>query len=303
MKAKPSGKLTAKRMKQYSFIYVMLLPVIVYFIIFTIYPLGLGVRDSLHQVRILGDSVFIGFDNYTRVLGDRNFYQSIVNAIIIGGVGLLANIAVGGILAIMINELSRKIFKRIFQTATYLPFLFSWAVVGGIWISILSNNGLLNTILGGFDIDSVRFLTTPAFARPIMILTNVWKNCGYYVVLILAGVVSIDDSIYESAQIDGASRIRQITGIMIPNLVPTFKVLLLLGAINLLRTFDQIIIMENPTIVEQVRVVLVYIYNLGFGATTGIDIGRASAAASMVLLVTAIITILIRRITKYEKNY
>lgn len=292
-----------KKVKQYRFIYIMLFPVIVYFLIFTFYPLFLGVRDSFFRIRMLGGNEFIGIDNYLAVLRANAFYQSVINAFIIGGVGLIANLLVGTILAIMINEIGRKHFKRTFQTATYLPFLFSWAIVGGIWLNIFSTGGLLNSIITAMGGESVRFMTTPQYARSIMIFTNVWKNAGYFAVLVLAGIVGIDESIYESAQIDGASRMRQITSIMIPNLYSTMRVLLLLGTLNLFRTFDQVIVMENPTIIAEVRTVMVYIFNLGFGGGNIGNLGMANAAATTVLVFTAIITVIIRKFVRYDQNY
>lgn len=289
-----------KRMKQYTSIYIMLIPVAVYFLLFSFYPLILGILSSLQAEKLIGTPDFVGWANYKALLTDRKFYSSLYNAVFIGGLGLILNIFVGLTLAIMINEFVFKKIKSIFQTATYLPYLFSWAVVGGIWINMLSTNGIVNSFLSLFGHQPINFFAIAAYGKPIMLITNVWKNCGYYAVLLLAGIVSIDGSVYESAQIDGASRLRQIIHIMVPALTPTIKVVIVLGSMNLLKTFDQVYAMLKPAIADEITTVLLYIYQTGFRDS---NIGKATAGATIVLAITLLFTTAVRRLTKYDQSY
>lgn len=289
-----------KRMKQYTSIYIMLIPVVVYFLIFSFYPLLLGIVSSFQTEKLIGTPDFAGFANYKALLTDPKFYSSLYNAVFIGGFGLILNVLVGLVLAIMIHEFVFKKIKSTFQTATYLPYLFSWAVVGGIWINMLSTNGIVNSVLEMFGYQRVNFFAIADYGKPIMLITNVWKNCGYYAVLLLAAVVSIDGSVYESAQIDGASRFRQIIYIMVPALTPTIKVLLVLGSMNLLKTFDQVYAMLKPAIADEITTVLLYIYQTGFRDS---NIGKATAGATIVLAITMVFTTVIRRLTKYDESY
>lgn len=278
----------------------MFLPVVAYFMLFTFYPLFLGVESSFYKTKVIGGRSFVQFENYKALLSDDKFYQSIYNAVYIGGLGLIFSIIFGALLAIIINEIFAKKFKSIFQTSTYLPYLFSWSVVGGIWMTIFSTNGFANSLLTAFGFDTVNFFASATSAINIMVFTNVWKNCGYYTVLILAAIVSIDPSVYESAQIDGASRIKQIMYILIPNLLPTIKVLILLGTVSVFKTFSQVFVMSRPAYADGVRTVLLYIYEVGFSK---LDIGKATAGATLLLILTIIVTMVMRKLVSYDDNY
>lgn len=133
-----------------------------------------------------------------------------------------------------------------------------------------------------------------------MIFTGAWKGAGYYAVLFLAAIVGIDPAIYESASIDGASRLCQITRITIPNIVPTMKVVIVLGAMGVLRNFDQIYIMGTASILDKVRNLLYLIYTQGI---TQFKVGPATAAATLVLIGTLIISAVVRKVIRYDETY
>jgi len=291
---------TLKQIKKYKAIYIMLLPVLLYFIVFSYYPLLLGIVQSLQKNKLIGTPEFIGIANYKEVLGDYQFKQAFENSLVIGIGTQLLSFVLSILLAIGINEIGSKLSKSTMQTVTYLPNLFSWTVVGGMWIFILSTNGLINSVLTSNGHDSIQFLADTKYSQAIMILTGAWKSIGYYAVLFLASIVSIDPNIFEAAQIDGASRGKQITKILIPQLIPTMKIIIVLGTMGLLRNFDQVFVMGNPTIMDKVRTVLLYIFTEGI---TQFKVGKATAAATVVLIATLIITFIVRKLVKYDDNY
>lgn len=296
----PFSKHNLKQIKKYKSIYIMMIPVLLYFIVFSYYPLVLGFVQSFQQNKLIGTPVFAGLANYKEVISDYQFGQSFTNSLIIG-IGTLALAFVLSLLvAIGLNELKSKFSKSIVQTVSYLPNLFSWTVVGGMWIFVLSTNGLVNSLTGIFGHPSVQYMAESKLAYSIMILTGAWKSVGYNVVLLLASIVTIDPALFEAAQIDGASRIKQITSIAIPHLVPTMKVLLILGTMGLLRNFDQVFVMNNAANLDKVRTVLLYIYNEGI---LQFKVGKATAAATLVLIVTLVITFIVRWLIKYDDNY
>jgi putative aldouronate transport system permease protein len=133
-----------------------------------------------------------------------------------------------------------------------------------------------------------------------MVFTGAWKGAGYFAVLFLAAIVGIDQSIYESAAIDGESRLRQMFYITLPNIVPTMKVVAMLSVMALLRNFDQIFVMGNASIYDKVRNLLYLIYNEGI---IKFRIGPATAAATLVLLATLIITFAVRKLIRYDETY
>lgn len=287
-------KNTWKNIKKYRFIYIILLPILLYFIVFSYTPLIMGMVQSFNDVKLSGNSVFVGLENYQEVLNDSKFIQSIWNALIIG-LGKWILIFIGGVaIAIGINELTTKWQKTTVQTSTYIPYLLSWTIVGGIWIFILSPNGLLNGILGFFGQESpILFMSNQKYGRWIMILTGVWKDLGYYAVLFLTSIVAINPNIFEAAQIDGAPRMKQIRRLVLPEMVPTMKTVLVLSIMGLFTNFDQIFVMANPAVIEKTRSPILYIYENGIQA---FDVGIATAASVIVLLLTGVVTLGLRYI-------
>lgn len=288
-----------RKLWQYKGIYLMILPVFMYFAIFTFYPLGLGLVQSFQKVRLIGAATFIGIENYDKVLGDPIFRMSFINSVVVGTVSLFINLAIAMVLTVSVNEVRHKLGKSLIQTVTFLPYLFSWTVVGGMWLLILSHNGMVNEFLVKLGLERMMFFTSPAWGRPVILFTNAWKQAGYFTVLLLASVVSIDPTIYEAARIDGASRMRQVRYIIIPQVWPTIKTLLVLGATGVLRNFDQVLIMNRPATKDSIRTLLLYIYEEGI---TKMKIGTATAAATVVMATTLIITVVVRRLAKYEQD-
>ena len=296
---KRQRRLMVKRIRQYKWIYLMLLPVFLYFVIFSFYPLVLGLIQSLYKERMIGTPQFIGLNNYLEIFRDFQFRQAFFNSVYLGTVSLLINLAEAVVLAVCVNEVRRKAVKSAIQTVTFLPYLFSWTVVGGVWIYVLSATGLVNTALGQLGVERVGFFTTAGWGRPVILFTNAWKQAGYFVVLLMASIVSIDPTIYEASRIDGAARIQQIRHIIIPQLYPTIKTLLVIGATGVLRNFDQVFILSRPAIKDGIRSLLLYIYEEGI---LQMRVGKATAAATVVLLSTLLISNVIRSLARYDRD-
>ena len=292
-----------KKVKRYRGIYLMLLPVLVYFLVFSYYPLVLGIINSFQKVKILGGSEFAGMDNYINVATSSTYQQALGNSLIVGIGTFLLQFVLGLVIALLLNEVKNKVARSLIQTVTYIPYLLSWAVVGGLWITIFSPTGMINGILEMFssgDFQPIVFMSEPIFARGIMIFTGAWKGAGYFAALFLATIVSLDSSIYEAAQIDGASRLQQIMRITLPQIKSTMKIVTVLSAMGVLRNFDQIFIMGNPSINDKVQNLLVLIYNDGI---LKFDVGTATAAATLVLLVTMLISFVVRKLIGYDQAY
>lgn len=300
---KSGGRKVLRKIKRYRFIYLMLLPVVIYFLIFSYYPLALGLYNSFHNVKLLGGSQFVGFENYVNVVKNPQYSQAFLNSVIVGVGSFLLQFVWGLVIALLLNEVKRKVTKSAVQTVTYIPNLLSWSVVGGLWIAMFAPAGLINGFLELFRGEgqkAVVFMSEPSFARGIMIFTGAWKGAGYYAALFLAAIVAIDPTIYEAAAIDGASRMKQIKMITLPGIVPTMKVITVLAAMGVLRNFDQIFIMQNSNILDKIRNLLYLIYTEGI---IKFKIGPATAAATIVLLATAVISFFVRRLTHYDDSY
>lgn len=294
---------TWKMVKKHRLIYVMLLPIAAYFITFSYYPLALGIVNSFRKSKLIGSPEFVAFANYKDVFTNVLYFEAFINTVAVGFFTLVVQFAFGLVIAIALGEVKSKLIQSAVQSVTYMPNLLSWAIVGGMWITILSPTGMINGILTPIFRNSyspIVFMSEPKFARTIMVLTGAWKGAGYFAVLFLTAIVSINVTIYEAASIDGASRLQQILYITVPNLVSTMKVIIVLGSMGLLRNFDQIFVMGNSSIYGKVRNLLYLIYIDGIA---NFRVGLATAAATMVLIATLILSTSVRKIVKYDETY
>ncbi len=291
---------TLRQMKIHLVLYVMMIPVIAYFVVFVYYPLYEGSVASFQQFSLLGDRPFIGWENYATVLDDPRFWQVLRNTLLIGGGILVLGFLPPIMIAVALNELSQAIFKKFAQTVVYLPHLFSWVVIGGMWIYLLSpRGGLVNELLDVINVGPIRFLTNTTWARGMMVVLPVWKDMGYAAIIYLASITTISPSLYEAARIDGASRLQQMYQITIPLLKPTMKVVLMLNVLGLLRIFDQIYVMQNDVVKRKVDVLMTYVYDTGI---LQYEVGYASAVSVMVLVATLVLTAVVWRLTGFGRE-
>lgn len=290
---------TLRLMKSHAWLYVMILPVLAYFAVFVYWPLYQGVVSSFQEFKLLGGSEWIGTANYEAAWSDAKFWQVLRNTLLIGGGILLFGFLPPIAIALALNEVRQLTYKKLAQTTVYLPHLFSWVVIGGMWIYLLSpSGGLVNELLDLIDVGPVRFLTDREWARVMMIGLPIWKDAGYAAIIYLASITSISPTLYEAARIDGASRFQQAYQITIPLLSGTMKVVFMLNVLGLLRIFDQIFVMRNGVTQRAIDVLMTYVYDLGIQQY---ELGLASAISVMVLLATLLLTAIVWRITGFGK--
>jgi putative aldouronate transport system permease protein len=284
---------------KYKTLYVMMLPIMAYFFLFSYYPLVRGLIISFQNFRLIGNRPFVGFANYLFVLKDPTFWNAFQNTLIIGCVTLVIGFIMPIVLALSLNEVLSTWFKKITQMVVYLPHLFSWVVVGGMWIMLLSpDTGIVNQILKLLGTAKpISFMSSTMYARSIMVFTSVWKEMGFICILYLASIVSINPSLYEAARIDGANRWQLVRFVTLPSLVSTMKVVIMLNVLSILRMFDQIFVMRNGAIASKVDVIMMYTFQKGI---LEFNIGTASAAGFLVIVATLILTFITRMIIRYD---
>ena len=296
----PVVSTTLRKMRNHAWLYLMILPVIAYFSVFVYYPLYQGVISSFQEFRLLGGSTWVGTENYVEVWGDSQFWQVVRNTLLIGGGILILGFFPPILVALSLNEVANLLFKKLAQTTVYLPHLFSWVVVGGMWIYLLSPaGGLVNELLALLNVGPIRFLTDTEWARSLMVGLPIWKDMGYSAIIYLAAITAINPSLYEAAMIDGASRFQQAYQITLPMLKPTMKVVFMLNILGLLRIFDQIFVMRNGVIQNGVDVIMTYVYDLGIQQY---EIGFASAISVLVLVATLVMTAIVWRLTGFGQE-
>lgn len=285
----------------HSSLYLMFVPVVVYFLIFLYYPLARGFVISLQHFRMIGERPFVGLAQYGKVIEDPNFWRVLGNTLVIGSGQLLFGFAAALLAAISLGEVLNPMLRKWSQMLLYMPHLFSWVIVGGIWIFMLSpDGGFVNGLLSLFGAEhSVHFLAEGSMARWIMIGTSVWKEMGFTCIIFLAAMTQINPALYEAARIDGAGRLSQILRITIPQLVPAMKIVFLLQLLGVLRMFDQIIVMRNAAIYREVDVLMTYVYELGIQR---FRMDEASAASFLVIAATLLLAGIARRMIRYDQS-
>lgn len=268
--------------RKYSQLYLMLLPTLAYFVVFSLYPVIQGLYISTQQVLLLGGGVFVGLENYRSVLQDPMFWQATWNTLLLGIGTIALGVLVPLIVSIALHELPFAPLRKLTQTVIYTPHLFSWVVVGGIWIQVLSpDGGLANELLKMLGGTAVHFLADTVWVRPVLVLLATWKSMGYNAVIYYAAISSLDPVLYEAATVDGATRWQKITKLTLPLLRPTVGVVFLLSTTGALRMFDQVFILRNPATSRTIDVLMTYVYDRGM---LEFNLGESTAASFLIVI-------------------
>jgi multiple sugar transport system permease protein len=269
-------------------IWVFLIPAAVLALYFKFIPMVEGIRLSLFKVQpFLGD-VFVGFDNYISVLTDARFMDALGHTVILGVTQTLGALVVGFVLALLLEGQAKSLW--FLRTAIFLPVVTALAVVGEIWriLYFPTADGPLNTILSWVGLGPLQFLNGTDTALWSIAVVGIWSGAPYNMVIILAGLAGIDRALYESAGVDGATVWQRLRYITLPALRPAIVIVLTLAAIRSLRSFTEVYVLTGGGPAGSTEVWMTRMYSLGFQRN---DIGVASAAAVLLLLVTLLLTV------------
>ena len=247
--------------------YLLLVPVLLYFIIFhyiPMYGVTLAFKDYNMSLGIL-DSPWAGLRYFNRLFGSPSFYEVLTNTVLISFYKIIFSFPAPIILALLLNEIGNTKFKRIVQTASYLPHFISWVILSGIIIESLSpSRGIVNYIISAFGGESIYFLTEPAYFRTILVATSIWQGVGWGSIIYLAAISSIDAEQFDSAFIDGANRFKIIRYITLPSIIPIIIILFTLNLGHILNAgFDQVLNLYNPMVYKVGDILDTYVYRVG----------------------------------------
>ncbi|WP_053494013.1 ABC transporter permease [Paenibacillus solani] len=266
-------------MNREKYIYLLLLPGVLYFIIYRYVPMaGLVIAfKDFNPFTGFWNSDWVGIKHFTRMFESSEVIQVLVNTIQISLLQIFVAFPVSIILALMLNELRHATLKRFIQSLIYLPHFLSWVVVVGIFVVFLRGEGLVNSVLANFGLEAIPFLTDPAYFKPIIILQVIWKEAGWGTIIFLAALAGVNPSLYEAAVIDGANRWRQLWHVTLPAIRGVIIILFILRLGSVLDTgFEQIFLMLNPFNMDSGNVLDTYVYfkgiqqgNIGFATAVG----------------------------------
>ncbi|WP_240763145.1 ABC transporter permease [Paenibacillus thalictri] len=246
---------------------IMFFPVIVYFIVFKYVPM-LGAVIAFKQYNfsdgIMG-SPWVGLDNFRLLFSNPQMVNTIRNTLLLSVLKIVVGFPFPILLAILLNEVRRKWFKNVVQTLVYLPHFFNWIIVAGIVITVFSReSGIINHLIQRGGGEAYPFLYNGFSWVAIFLGSGIWKEVGFSAIVYLAAITTIDPSLYESAGMDGASKLRQIWHITLPGMRPTIILLLILAMGNVMEVgFDQIYLLQNSVVAHISEVISTFIYRAG----------------------------------------
>ena len=282
-----------------KFLFLLLLPGLIYFILFHYVPM-FGVVIAFQKFRITRGFLagpWVGFEHFKTFLTSIYSFQIIRNTFLLSFYTLLIGFPIPIFFAIILNEVRFTPYKRLVQTVSYLPFFISNVIaVGIVFMMVNPQAGLINLILEKvFNLPKVYFLVEPRYFRGIYVTTVVWKSFGWTAVIYLASIVGIDTQLYEAATIDGANKLQKVRHITIPGIKHTIVVLLLIQIGNMMNVgFEMVYLLYNPLTYETADVIATYVYRKGIASAVGIPnysfgaaVGLFNSVVNTTLLVSA----------------
>lgn len=249
-------------------LYLMFLPVLLYYVVFRYAPLALSFLISVEKYKpakgILG-SRFVGLEYYRQFMESVFFWRLLRNTLAINLLQLTIGFAAPILLALMLNEVTHRRYKKLVQTVTYLPNFISSVVVVGMVVTFLSpSTGLINNILAAMGFERQSFLTEPRYFWAIYTIMTIWQTAGYTAIIYLASLTGISAELYEAARIDGAGRWAQLLHVTLPGIAPTIVLMFLMKVGRVLDVgYETIVLMYNPSIYSTSDVIGTYVYRKG----------------------------------------
>ena len=286
-------------MRKYWFVYMLVLPGLVFMLVFDygpMYGILLAFKDYSPRLGVWG-SPWAGLSHFREMLVDPNFIRAFKNTVLINLYNLAFGFTFNVFLALMINELKIKKVKPVVQTCVYLPYFLSWVIFAGLvqvfleYPSSADIGGVVNQVIAALGGQPVDFLKNPAMFRTILVITNIIKTAGYSTIVYLAAISGIDPALYESAAIDGANRKDMLLHITIPRILPSVMIMLILQLASLfISNFDQVYNLYNNYVLSTGDVLSTYIYRISLGGSgTNFEL---STAMNLVLNTMGLIVVL-----------
>ena len=274
-------------------VYLMVLPVIIWFLIFAYRPM-VGILMAFQDFSVargLWGSSWVGFDHFIRFFDSIFFFRVIRNTLLINIYRLLIFFPLPIIFAICLNEVRNQFFKRTVQTISYLPFFISTVVIISILRDFVSSDGIITQIAVFFGDPGGALLARPEWFRTLFVGQHIWSQLGFASIIYISALSSIDMELYEAAKIDGAGRMKQTLHVTLPGLIPTITVLLILQIGQLMNVgFETILLMYSPAVFETADVISTFVFRAGiqendFGFSTAVNL--FNSVINFALIITA----------------
>lgn len=288
--------------RKYWPIYLLLIPVVVWFLIFCYYPMYgivIAFKDYYPKLGILGSDWAgqNGLEHFIWLFTTNGFTRALKNTVVISLLKIVFCFPVPIILSLLMNELRQPRLKKTIQTAVYLPFFISWVVIAGIVYDLLAvNGGIFNNLRLLLNLDRVSYMTDPKNFYAILLITEIWKGAGWGTVIYIAGISGVDATYYEAAEIDGAGRFKRMWYITLPCILPIIITMFTLQVGNVLNAgFDSIFNLYNASVYDVADILDTYAYRIGI--SQGL-VEKATALGLFKAVINFILLLLCNKVVK-----
>lgn len=247
-------------------IYLLAIPILAYFIIFSYLPMtGIIMAFNRYSPSLgIFHSPWVGFKNFTDFFNSYYFVRLMRNTFLLSFYDLVFNFPIPIIFALLLNEIRGKMFKRTIQTISYMPYFISMVVICGIISEFCNSNGVITQVLSSFGFGKMNLLGQASMFRSIYVGSNMWQGMGYSSIIYLAALSGVDQELYEAAQIDGANRWKQIWHITLPGILSTIVILLILRMGTMFSVgFEKVLLLYSPATYETADVISTFVYRKG----------------------------------------
>ncbi len=289
-------RVVVKDLKRNRYIYLMVLPVLAYYLLFhygPMYGAQIAFKD-FSPVKGIWGSPWVGLEYFSEFFHSFSFRRLLGNTLALNILDLIFGFPAPIVLALLLNEIRHSGFKRSVQTVSYMPHFISLVVVAGMLVDFLARDGLVNNLLGLFGVQPIQFLQHPGWFRVVYVGSGIWQAVGWGSIIYLAAISNILPALYEAAMVDGAGRWQQIWHITLPGMMPTIIILLILRIGYLMSVgYEKIILIYNPMTYETADVFTTYVYRKGilqmdYGYTAAVGLFNSIVSFALVIAANGI---------------
>ncbi|OXS58348.1 protein lplB [Cohnella sp. CIP 111063] len=283
--------------KRYRVLLLMMVPAMAYYAIFhyaPMYGILLAFKDYKLTEGIVG-SPWAGLKHFETVFSDSYFYTILGNTLVISLYKLVFGFPIPILFALLMSEIVSAKYKKLVQTVSYLPHFMSWVVLGGIFFTVFSLEGPVNSIVKLLGGDPVLFLADDRYFRSILVVTSIYQGFGWGSIIYFAAIANIDPQLHEAAIMDGAGRFQRMFRISIPMLAPVIAIMLILSMSGILDAgFDQIFNMYNVKVYRVADIIDTYVYRKGllemnYSYATAVGLFKSAVALVLIVVVNQVV--------------
>ena len=285
-------------LRKYAGAYVLVLPVVLFYLIFCYKPMyGIIIAfQNFSPIRGIAGSEWVGLQHFKDFFESYYFTRILKNTLIISLSTLVFSFPMPILFALLLNEIKNQKFKRLVQTISYMPHFISMVVVCNMIKMFTSNTGFITSLLGMFGVPEASLLTKPEYFVPIYVISGIWQQTGWGAIIYLSALAGIDQQLYEAAKIDGANRWKQTLYVTLPGISQTIIIMLLLRIGNIMDVgYEKVMLLYNEGIFKTADVISTFVYRKGL---TDMEFSYSTAVSLFNSVINFIIIVVFNKLSK-----